>query len=227
MLLAHEVASGPTPQVFWTLGDHQNSVRDYVAYDGTSVVNHVSFNAFGERVGETNPAAVDALFGFTGRPTDESTGLNNHLNRWYDPVLHQWLSEDPLGLRPDENPRRYVGNDPVNFVDPDGTDRIEVHMELGDNNELVPSVYWCNGPRKLGARLRCKLPGRSHQFRGVYQDGQATDTEALRVGVQSAGGDGGGARRQDAEPTRQRVQRPCELDQPMEAASADERAAGL
>jgi RHS repeat-associated protein len=120
MLLAHEEVGGSMAETFWTLGDHQNSVHDYVAYDGATVENHVSYNAFGERVGETNPAAVDALFGFTGRPTDDATGLNNHLNRWYDPVLHQWLSEDPKGLGPDENPRRYVGNDPVNFVDPEG-----------------------------------------------------------------------------------------------------------
>jgi RHS repeat-associated protein len=124
MLLAHEEVNGSTAETFWTLGDHQNSVREYVSYDGATIENQVAYNAFGKRLYETNPAAVDTLFGFTGKPLDESTGLQNNVNRWYDPVLHQWLSEDPLGLGLDENPRRYVGNDPVNFVDPDGLDKI-------------------------------------------------------------------------------------------------------
>lgn len=38
----------------------------------------------------------------------------------YDPTIGQWLSEDPLGLDPDINSRRYVGNSPLDRVDPTG-----------------------------------------------------------------------------------------------------------
>ena len=44
-------------------------------------------------------AAVDCLFGFTGRPFDTATELQNNDNRWYEPSTQRWLSPDPVGTR--------------------------------------------------------------------------------------------------------------------------------
>ena len=42
-------------------------------------------------------------------------------NRWYDPELGRFLSEDPIGFEgEDVNLYRFVGNNSVNRVDPDG-----------------------------------------------------------------------------------------------------------
>jgi RHS repeat-associated protein len=41
-------------------------------------------------------AGYSILFGFTGRPLDASTGLQNNGARWY--ADGQWLSEDPIGF---------------------------------------------------------------------------------------------------------------------------------
>jgi len=42
-------------------------------------------------------------------------------NRWYNPSLMQWMSPDPIGYDGgDVNLYRFVGNDPVNRVDPSG-----------------------------------------------------------------------------------------------------------
>ncbi len=38
----------------------------------------------------------------------------------YDTRLGRWISEDPLGLGPDENPSRFVRNQPVLLTDPSG-----------------------------------------------------------------------------------------------------------
>jgi uncharacterized protein RhaS with RHS repeats len=47
--------------------------------------------------------------------------LQNNLNRWYDPSIGRWLSEDPIGFAGgDANLYRYVGNAPNNAVDPAG-----------------------------------------------------------------------------------------------------------
>ena len=71
-------------------------------------------------VSQTN-AAVDFLFGFTGRPEDEATGLQNNMNRWYDAKTGIWLSNDPTGFSAgDTNLARYCGNSPTNHVDPSG-----------------------------------------------------------------------------------------------------------
>jgi len=78
------------------------------------------YDAYGNLTDETN-AAVDCLFGYTGRQFDEATGLQNNLNRWYDPKVGRWLSEDPIGFSGgDPNPLRYVGNAPTHATDPNG-----------------------------------------------------------------------------------------------------------
>ncbi len=140
MLLAEEEVDSGTAIPQWALGDHQNSLRDYASFDGTTIDEHLLYSAFGERLA---PTVVDHLFGFTGRPLDSATGLQNNVHRWYDSDLHQWLSEDPKGFGAgDANLRRYVDNDPVNSVDPKGTDRVEVQMEIDDEGALIPVVYY-------------------------------------------------------------------------------------
>ena len=107
-----------------TLTDHLNSVRDIARYDSesdtTTVVNHLVYDAYGNVTAETN-AAVDSLFLFTARPLDPDTGLQNNLNRWYDPAVGRWLSEDPIGFAAgDGNVYRYAKNRSCDVTDPTG-----------------------------------------------------------------------------------------------------------
>ncbi|NLE36796.1 MAG: RHS repeat-associated core domain-containing protein, partial [Pirellulaceae bacterium] len=144
MLLADEaVNSGPdqTPgtadDVRWTLGDHQNSVRDILVLDEVAeewiVGNHVTYDAWGNTLAETD-AAISGLFGWTGRFFDDVTDLQNNHQRWYDAVLAHWQSEVPIGFAAgDANLYRYCGNDPVNWIDPSG---------LVDGHHKVPRALW-------------------------------------------------------------------------------------
>ena len=115
-LLADEQVSSPTQagEVYWPLTDHLGTVRDLASFDpvsGTAVEVHRNYDSFGNLVSETNPNEIDHLFGFTGRPLDQSTGLQNNLHRWYDPGAGRWISEDPIGFAAgDANLYRYVGN---------------------------------------------------------------------------------------------------------------------
>lgn len=142
-LLADEEVIAGQGVTRWALTDHLGTVRDLAEYDSVTgeseVVDHRVFDAFGRETYDSN-AAIDALFGFTGRPFDEATGLQNNLNRWYDNVLHQWLSEDPKGFAAgDANLRRYANNDPVNRIDPMGLDDdlISVEVEYDYDTETL------------------------------------------------------------------------------------------
>jgi len=110
--------------VQYPLGDHIGTLRDLATHNSgtntTTIANHRRYDSYGNVATETN-AAVDQLFGYTGRALDESTGLQNNLNRWYDGPTGQWLSEDPIGFDAgDPNLRRYVGNNPISRTDPTG-----------------------------------------------------------------------------------------------------------
>ncbi len=158
ILADEDIASVSQPgDILWTLGDNQNNVRDLVAYDSdsdtTAVVNHKAYDAFGNVTNETN-AAVDTLFGYTGRPFDDATGLQNNLNRWYDATVGKWLSEDPIGFDAgDANLYRYVGNSPTQFTDPLGLDGLGLDFfsdGLGNVGEGLGLDFFNDAPGPIG-----------------------------------------------------------------------------
>lgn len=53
---------------------------------------------------------------------DDETGFDLCSARYYLSWLGRWLSPDPLGTDPDLNMYRYCSNDPVNKIDPRGTE---------------------------------------------------------------------------------------------------------
>jgi RHS repeat-associated protein len=108
--------------VLWPFADHLGTPRDLVTYNATTgdatLANHRRYDSYGILISETN-TGIDLLFGFTGRPFDESTGLNNHWNRWY--AFGVWLSEDPITFSGNDSSLvRYVSNSPLSFVDING-----------------------------------------------------------------------------------------------------------
>ncbi len=108
--------------VLWPLTDNLGSVRDIIDTTGSSVVNHITYDAFGKVTSETN-AAVNHLGGFQGAERDEETGMQLHDRRFFDPATGRWIKEDPIGFSAgDTNLARMVGNGPTNATDPSGLD---------------------------------------------------------------------------------------------------------
>lgn len=87
--------------------------------DDTGVVKTTyRYDPFGN-VSVTGEASDNPLQ-YTGREND-GTGLYYYRARYYSPELQRFISEDPIGLLGgDVNYFAYVGNNPVNFVDPLG-----------------------------------------------------------------------------------------------------------
>jgi RHS repeat-associated protein len=131
-LMADEQVTTPgqAGQVVWALTDNLGTVRDLAVFNSatntTTIVNHRTFDAFGNMLSQTNPAtgsaaAVDCLFGFTGLAFDNATGMNITPTRPYNPADGRWLQPDPSEISAgDPNFNRYCGNDPINRIDPSG-----------------------------------------------------------------------------------------------------------
>jgi RHS repeat-associated protein len=82
-------------------------------------VAHYAYDPFGHLL-TTSPTPETARL-FTGRPYDRVTGIMDYRLRQYDATLGRFLHRDPLNLMlPLQQPYAYVGNNPVNRIDPCG-----------------------------------------------------------------------------------------------------------
>ncbi|MEW6657342.1 MAG: RHS repeat-associated core domain-containing protein [Thermodesulfobacteriota bacterium] len=57
---------------------------------------------------------------FSTKPYDEKTGLSYYGYRFYVPALGRWLTRDPIGEEGGINLYGFVGNNPINYIDPNG-----------------------------------------------------------------------------------------------------------
>ncbi len=108
---------GATTYAFIT--DIRGSVRLVVNTTTSEVVQQIDYGPFGEITADSNPGFQP--FGFAGGLYDVDTGLTRFGARDYDAQSGRWTNKDPLGFGGGQaNLYAYVGNDPINAVDPDG-----------------------------------------------------------------------------------------------------------
>ncbi|MVF24754.1 hypothetical protein EVC37_24600 [Methylocaldum sp. BRCS4] len=74
------------------------------------------FDAFGQKL---SGSGTVPQYGYTGREPD-ATGLIYYRARYYDPSVGRFTQRDPVGYLDGLNRYAYVGNNPVNFTDPNG-----------------------------------------------------------------------------------------------------------
>jgi RHS repeat-associated protein len=98
---------------YFPLIDGVGSVTALTDSSGT-VVGRTRYSAFGV---PATTGVTDRGFTFTGHQFDEPTGLVFARERYYDPGLGRFLSQD---LEPATNPYAYVFDAPYEFTDPTG-----------------------------------------------------------------------------------------------------------
>ena len=102
--------------------DHLGSIRDVLALPSGKNIGTADYTPYGKPTKTTGKAKTD--FRYAGMFYLPEAGLYLTHYRVYDPTLGRWLSRDPIGEKGGVNLYAYVGNDPVNFVDPWGLIRF-------------------------------------------------------------------------------------------------------
>ncbi|HPF98543.1 MAG TPA: RHS repeat-associated core domain-containing protein [Kiritimatiellia bacterium] len=97
------------------------------------------YDAYGQPAG--GYSRMNNPFTFIGRygVTDEGGGLYFMKARCYDATAGRFLQRDPLGLLPDVNVYRYVRGNPVDRIDPEGTEDDNT-FDLEGSVEMATSI---------------------------------------------------------------------------------------
>jgi RHS repeat-associated protein len=84
------------------------------------VVARYHYDPFGNPLGMSGPLAEANRYRFSSKEWHPQSGLYHFGYRDYEPNLQRWLNEDPLGEAGGINLHRFVFNDPLGWIDPDG-----------------------------------------------------------------------------------------------------------
>ena len=128
-LLAVTLYSATETNTLYAVTDPLGTVHALVASNGTSQL-WFTYDSWGNITVASQPLSFSASqlrFTWQGREYSRATGLYSFRARWYDPASGRWLSKDPIGLEGGLNLYEAFGNNPVCFVDPNGTDRYLDH----------------------------------------------------------------------------------------------------
>ena len=98
---------------------HFDGVGSVIALSDVNsvIVERYSYDVFGK---PSNTSDVNNPYLFTGRRYDDETGLYYYRARYYDYATGRFLQTDPVGYTAGLNLYSYVGNNPLNWVDPLG-----------------------------------------------------------------------------------------------------------
>jgi RHS repeat-associated protein len=143
---------------------------------GGSVANTYTYDSFGNVTNFTG--TISNPFRYAARESDPETGLNYNRARYYEPSNGRFMSEGPIRFMGGINFYAYVGNSPLDFVDPFGLCPPQNQPVVLQNpcqvqgRALPPSAYAQSGQAALANPSNFYLDVAMGFPRGSYLDAQ-------------------------------------------------------
>jgi RHS repeat-associated protein len=169
-------AANDNPELFqyYYHSDHLGSTSLITDLDG-NVVQHIEYVPFGEVFIEERNNKWNTPYLFNAKELDEETGLYYYGARYYEPRVSVWINPDPLQERhPNMSTYAYVGNNPINAIDPNGMDSIQRNDAVQRAQEYVAKnpgdSYLWGGQGQPGSGVDC-----SGMVRNCIQQGEEPD----------------------------------------------------
>jgi RHS repeat-associated protein len=102
-------------------GDGAGNVTALMDANQTITARYL-YDPFGRLTGKWGRLADVNRYRFSSKETHPNSGLVYYGYRFYEPNLQRWINRDPIEEAGGINLFRFVGNSPVNYVDPKGLD---------------------------------------------------------------------------------------------------------
>ncbi|NND34481.1 MAG: hypothetical protein HKN76_17985, partial [Saprospiraceae bacterium] len=120
---------------FFYHSDHLGSTAYVTDLTGT-IRQFTSYQPFGKTFVQQKNTPESQPYLFNSKELDENTGLVYFGARYLDSESSVWQNVDPLAEKyPSISPYAFVGQNPVNYIDPDGK-KIAIHYRYRNQNKV-------------------------------------------------------------------------------------------
>jgi RHS repeat-associated protein len=135
----------PLRLIRYQFGNHLGSVNLELD-EQAQIISYEEYAPYGSSTYQAVRSQTETpkRYRYTGKERDQESGLEHHGARYYAPWISRWVSCDPEGIRDGVDIYQYAQSNPVQMVDPRGTEATASSATLLGNDTL-PKTFLSSG----------------------------------------------------------------------------------